>query len=240
MNLIDFEATESMLWRSAADFSHQGKIKDVSGDPLHGFKVKNYKKTRLVSTVFNGNYTNHYRFPLEPQAPKHRMVSWANLPMCGIPMMDPQGRAFMGTEKILEAVFSGLKPVGDVIFKNENLAECEAAEEQAKALGLEVFRYTKPNFADTHTFLMVGVNKPIVELFDLKAIADYYRKGVGAHDSLYLPVLMGVAHLTPAQALQTYDWASPENTRLLVLTGLCLGYAFESTLAILHDTELMW
>lgn len=239
MDHRSFDGTDSLLWTCEVDWSYPGKVRDESGRPLYGFKVKTHKKTRLVSIVFNGNYQGHYRFPLHPKAVVHPMVKWANLPMCGIPIFDQKGKSLTSEEKILEAVLLAEKPVGDLMYLDSDKEAIAQAESRAKSAGLEVFKYNRSE-GDGRTCLMVGVDQPLEKLFDLKSISDYYAEGVNAPRDFFLETLASVGHLTPSQALRTYNWSTPMTCRQLVLTGLCLGYPFESTLAILLDTDLMW
>lgn len=239
MNHRSFDGAESLLWTCEVDWIYPGKVRDESGRPLYGFKVKTHKKTRLVSIVFNGNFEEHYRFPIHPKAVIHPMVKWANLPMCGIPIFDQKGISITTEERILEAVLLGEKPVGDLMYLESDVEAIAQAEYLAKGAGLVVFKYTRSE-GDGRTCLMVGVDQPLEKLFDLKSISDYYAEGVNARQDFFLETLTDVGHLTPAQALRTYNWSTPATCRQLVLTGLCLGYPFESTLAILLDTDLMW
>jgi hypothetical protein len=212
-----------------------GRVRDNAGRALNGFFVRDYKKSRKVSVVYNGYYSRHYRFPHEPAAPRHPMVRWENVPMCGMPVIDPDGHSLSDDRAIERAVFSGKKPVGDVMFYHKDVDEKIALISKANAQGFEVIEYTRPHNADQLSFVMFGANRPLGELFNLKEIAAFYADGAGMSRSSLAAWLNQFSKLTPASALQTYDWASPEYIDQLILTGLCLGYAFESTLAIILE-----
>lgn len=101
--------------------------------------------------------------------------------------------------------------------------------------GFEVIECIRPHNADELSFVMFGVKKPLGELFDLKAIAEFYADAGDMSRSYFVDWLTRFVEMTPVSALQTYDWASPADIDELILTGLCLGYAFESTLAIILE-----
>jgi hypothetical protein len=212
-----------------------GRVRDEAGRALNGFFVRDYKKSRKVSVVYNGYYSRHYRFPHEPVAPQHPMVRWENVPMCGMPVVDQEGQSLSNDTAIESAVFAGRKPVGDVMFFRKDVASKVALVSKANAQGFEVIEYTRPHNADELSFVMFGVKKPLGELFDLKAIAEFYADAGEMSRSYFVAWLTRFAEMTPVSALQTYDWASPADIDELILTGLCLGYAFESTLAIILE-----
>jgi hypothetical protein len=234
------------LWTFKTPKPYPGSLRDEQGNALNGFKVQDTKKTRKVSILCNGRYMRHYKFPKDVVAPKHPMIRWLNTPMCGgYGFYDSDGNciAFKGIDK---AVLAGEKPVGDIMFWNSEKEKCELFLEQAKKLGLEIVEQKKP-FEDTYKSLLVGVNKPIKELFDLNSIAQFYGEGTrkteyAEYDEEYFmgyfleqEMLGQVQDLTPVQTLLTYVWASPKTLGELMLTGLCLGYSFESTLALMLE-----
>lgn len=225
------------LWTFKESQPYPGPIRDEQGRALSGFKVQDTKHTRKVSILQNGRYQRHYRFPKNIIAPKHPMVSWINTPMCGIPLDDENGNLISFNKGVTEAVLAGTKPVGTIMFWKSEKEESEDFITKAKELGLEIVEQKKP-FEDTYMSVMVGVNKPLKELFDLDAIAQFYSDSLKTdyvHERYFIESLEKVSHLTPTQVLLTYDWANPITARDLMLTGLCLGYAFESTLALILE-----
>ena len=238
----DFKAFESRpnLWPLKEDardswMGRGGRVRDDAGKALNGFSVRDYKKSRKVSVVYNGYYSRHYRFPIGNVAPQHPMVRWEKVPMCGISVVAASLKKNSDDRAIEKAVFAGKKPVGDVLFYHKDVDKKTGFISKANALGFEAIEYTRPHNADQLSFVMFGVNKPLGELFDLKAIAEFYADSAGMSRSSLAAWLANFTKLTPASALQTYDWASPEYIDQLILTGLCLGYAFESTLAIILE-----
>lgn len=223
-----------ILWDAGAD-KYAGRFRDANGIPLTGFAVRDTKKTRKVSLVSNGNYLRHYRFPAHLKAPQHPMVRWFNVPMCGMPMMGTDGHWISNDVAIAAAVFDGKKPVGDVLFLNEHSDKRVELVTKAQAAGFEVIEYTRPHNATKLSFVMIGVNQPLGELFDLAELSRFYHEGTQWEERLFSEFLTERANLTPARALQQYDWVSPSDAMELILTGLCLGYAFESTLAIILE-----
>lgn len=214
-----------------------GRVRDESGNSLNGFVVRTSKKTRKVSVVDNGYYQRHYRFPLNPVAPSSPFVRWQNVPMCGIPVIGPNGASISNDEAIVDAVFAGHKPVGDIIYVEETLANRESLVKKAQKHGFEVFLRDHEHIKSRVYFAMFGVAKPLGELFNLDAIAQYYSTACKVDQESLASCLHRFSGLTPAATLQTYNWSSPEDFVELILTGLCLGYAFESTLAILLESN---
>ena len=150
-------------------------------------------------------------------------------------MQDEYGNSLADGEAIAAAVLEGKKPVGNISFKRTDGTRKATLVSRARAVGLEVLEYTKPQNEDSHCFVMLGVNKSLAGLFDLAMLSCFYQEGTGWTERYFSDYLEKVKHLTPARALQTYDWASPLDAKELMLTGLCLGYAFESTLAIILE-----
>lgn len=224
------------LWTLREVQRYPGRVRNGEGKPLSGFAVKESKKRCTVSILSNGYYTRHYRFPKNVTAPKHPMIRWMNVPMCGgMSLCDAAGNSLSSDDAIANAVFAGKKPVGDLLFKHEEVARKSALVVQAIGASLEVFEYTRPHNAESFSFVMMGVNTPLAELFDLEMVCRFYREGTGEAERYFREYMDRVARLTPVQALQTYDWASPRDAREIMLTGLCLGYAFESTLGIMLE-----
>lgn len=245
--MSDFKAFESRPnnWAlneqaKVKSFGRGGRVRDEAGNALFGFAVKDTKKTRKVSVIFNGHYRHHYRFPRDPVPPLHAMVRWENVPMCGMPMLDPD-RNFMSDDRAIErAVFEGKKPVGDLIYYHEQVDEKAALKAKALKHGLEVLEYRLPHNADQLSFVMIGVDSPIAELFDLDAVISFYCAATAINQPAFRTWLTDFAQLTPARALQSYDWANSCTAYHFILTGMCLGYAFESTLATIlkHFPEI--
>jgi len=224
------------LWIYKIPKPYKGPLRDEQGNALNGFKVQDTKKHRKLSILCNGRYMRHYKFPKDLVAPKHPMIRWLNTPMCGISLEDEDGKLMSFHDGIIKAVLAGEKPVGDIMFWKKEKDKCELFLEQARKLGLEIVE-RKKSFENTYYSLMVGVNKPLKELFDLGAIAQFYGKGTrwDEFENSLLDDFSKIEHLTPVQVLLTYNWASPITGRDYILTGLCLGYALESTLALLLE-----
>lgn len=214
-----------------------GRIRDESGNALSGFVVKTTKKTRKVSVVDNGYYQRHYRFPMSPVAPASPFVRWENVPMCGIPVIGPDGASISNKEAIIDAVFAGKKPVGDIMYVEDTLSDRELLVKKAQAQGFEVAMRDHEHINNRVYFVMFGVARTLAELFDLDAIAQYYSTACKVDQESLARCLHRFSGLTPVATLQTYNWSSPEEFVELILTGLCLGYAFESTLAILLESS---
>jgi hypothetical protein len=231
MNISQSTPEELTTWRSY-ETSRAGRVRDESGNPLSGFVVKNFKKTRKVSIVSNGTYLNHYRFPTLAEAPRHPMVSWRNLLMCGGFLVDDaHGNSLSNSQAIVEAVLAGRKPVGEVIMRKDSPERLPLIE-HAKAAGFQLFeRYPAEGISD-FTTIMIGVNQPIAELFEFESIIEFYDCAafIGLLDRYDVD---SIKTLTPADCLRSYDWANPVTAWDLIRTGLCLGYAFESTLALM-------
>lgn len=221
-------------WVLHKPMSRPGRVRNADGKPVTGFVTRETKKTRKVSVAFNGNYCRHYSFPVGVIAPKHPMVSWLNVPMCGIPLIDADGKSMVDDAAILGAVMAGRKPVGDIWFYKNDVNKIAEFTAKSKKAGLEVIKYSSDK-VENICWIMVGVNKPISELFDLAEISNFYSKGTGSALHYFADSLENLAELTPARALQSYEWSSPQTPFQLVVTGMCLGYAFESTLAIILE-----
>lgn len=227
----DTDCQVSNLWTFKTPKPYKGPLRDEQGNALNGFKVQETKKSRKVSILCNGRYQRHYKFPKGLTVPKHPMNRWLNTPMCGIPLYDEDGNDLSFHYPIMEAVLEGKKPVGHIMFWNSQKEEYHIFLEKAKATGLEIFKYQDELRPNEYASIMVGVNKPLKELFDLDEIAQFYADGTGFTKDYFYKNLSKVKNLTPVKILLTYDWANPASTSDLMLTGLCLGYAFESTLS---------
>lgn len=231
MTNYDTDCQVSNLWTFKTPQPYKGPLRDEQGNALNGFKVQETKKTRKVSIVCNGRYMRHYKFPKGLTVPKHPMNRWLNTPMCGISLYDEDGNLMSFHDGVVNALLEGKKPVGDIMFWNSQKEECHIFLEQAKALGLEIFKYQDELRPNEYCSLMVGVNKILKELFDLDAIAQFYAEGTRFEKEYFYKNLVKVENLTPVQTLLIYDWANPRSNVDLMLTGLCLGYSFESTLS---------
>lgn len=224
------------LWTFDAPQPYAGRIRNEAGQPLCGFRVKDSKTSRTVSILDNGHNRRDYRYPREAVAPRHPMVRWFNVPMCGLTFRGADGTnlGLGGDDAIVQAVLEGRKPAGDFFFRKERSAEKARLVAKARAAGLEVIVYERPDI-QPGTYVMIGASQPLSELFDIDVIGAFYAQWTGIPAECFLNLLDKVADLTPAQALRTYDWSSPVTPAELVLTGLALGYAFESTLALLLE-----
>jgi hypothetical protein len=230
----DTDCQISNLWTFKTPKPYKGSLRDEQGNALNGFKVQDSKKTRKVSIVNNGHYMRHYKFPKGLNVPKHPMNRWLNTPMCGLTLEDEEGNLMSFHDGVVNALLAGKKPVGTIMFRKEEKEECELFLKQARVLEFEILEQKKP-FEATYKSLMVGVNKPLKELFDLDEIYNFYYDGIGRSKERRHPLIDKVEHLTPVKVLQLYDWSSPETPTEFIVTGLCLGYSFESTLAIILE-----
>ncbi|MBB4861722.1 hypothetical protein HNP46_000533 [Pseudomonas nitritireducens] len=222
------------LWALKEPQPRPGTNKDSQGRTLNGFDVRETKHKKIVRVLHNGYAHRRYSFPRDVVAPKHPMIRWLNLPMAGMVMRDEDNRMLNDGPAIIEAVFAGHKPIVDVMFM-EPQNDWQGLVERVERAGMSYEIHSDPETAATITWVMFGSNKPMGELFDLGAIAGFYGEGTKLGAETFMKRLVKVADLNPVQVVSEYDWKRPESLFELMLTGLCLGYPLESTLAIMLE-----
>ena len=200
------------------------------GRPLTGYVERETRFFKIRTICSKGRHIRSYKYPKYPAAPEHAMVSWDNLLLCG-------GYCIKKHEDriIIDNALHGRKPVGD-IFLNTVDSRRDAIIDSCQRAGLTYIQYTVPHSASSGGFITFGSSTPIKDLFNLKSIVDYYREVTSSGDEI-ASRLQDMSELSPVDALQQYGWASPESDSDLVMTGLCLGYALESTVALINGTN---
>ena len=153
--------------------------------------------------------------------------------MCGgYCLIDENGECTNRIEDIAEAVFKGTKPVGDLTYFDE--ADAQAMTLMASNAGFEVINYQWGSKTSTTYKMLIGVDQPIGELFDLDAIAAYYAAMVPWSSNSIRKKLDQIRLTTPAKALREYDFFNPSSVAEYVTTGMLLGYPFESTVHMIR------
>jgi hypothetical protein len=223
-----FKAIDTWI---ASSTSKPGKAYlDEYGRPLTGIVARETKNTVKVTICHNGYHCNTYTYYKLPQAPKHPMVSWKNITMCGgYCLSDENGQRTDRSEDIANAVFIGTKPVGDLYYANET--DAQAMTLTASQTGLEVINYqTICKYTNSTSYrMLIGVHEPVGELFDLNAIAAYYTAVVPWSSDSIRKKFHQIRLMTPAKVLRQYDFFNPASDAEYAVTGMLLGYPFEST-----------
>lgn len=215
-------------WIASSTFRPGKSYLDENARPLTGIVARETKLTVKMTICHHGHHCNTYRFGKYPFAPKHPMVNWKNLTMCGgYCLIGENGQRTDRSEDIAEAVFKGTKPVGDLYYAKE--AEAQAMTLMASEAGLEVCNYQRVSETYTAYKMLIGVHQPIGELFDLDAIAAYYKAMVPWSFDSIRKQFHKIRLITPVKALREYDFFNPSSVAESVTTGMLLGYPFEST-----------
>lgn len=201
---------------------------DDKGLPLTGIVARETKNKVEVTICDHGTHCKTYTYDKSALAPIHPMVSWKNLTMCGgFRLVDEKGQLTDRVEAIADAVFKGSKPVGDLTYLNEQ--DVRAMTDAASKAGLEVFNYQRVSTTLTVHKMLIGIQAPICDVFDLKAIAAYYKSvAPRVHDQI-CNRFNQIYQQTPVDVLSQYDFFNPRSASDRVTTGMLLGYPFEST-----------
>lgn len=196
--------------------------------PLTGIVARDTKNTVKITICRHGTLRKTYTYDKSTPAPKHPMVSWKNLTMCGgFRLADEKGQWTDRVEAIADAVFGGSKPVGDLTYLGEH--DTKFMTDAARKVGLEVFNYQRIDAHSTTYKMLIGVQAPICDVFDLSAIAAYYKAVAPWTFDLIRKKFKHICQMTPVEALSQYDFFNPPTTSDWVVTGMLLGYPFEST-----------
>jgi len=98
-------------------------------------------------------------------------------------------------------------------------------------------QYQWPHAENAPRSVMFGSKDSLESLFDIDAISRYYAATTGFGKEIGLE-LQRVRGSSPIQVLQSYSWGSPASKVDLVKTGLCLGYALESTVSLINGANI--
>jgi hypothetical protein len=111
-----------------------GKYRDAEGYGLSGWFEREYKYTKHMIALNNGNVMTRYRFPkveIPFSSPMHR---WENLWFCGgWSTQGPNGEWVGSNDCLLQAVADGMKPVG---FINIDARELNQWLDRIQSLGI--------------------------------------------------------------------------------------------------------
>jgi len=201
-----------------------------NGLPLEGW-VERETRTHLIRIICsNGYYSNGYKYPKNPNPPQNKLLSWDNLRLCGGYVVPDESL------QIERRVFNKEKPVGDLQFRpgvtGESILVRKCLEEN-----FEVVQYQWPHAENAPRSVMFGSKDSLESLFDIDAISRYYAATTGFGKEIGLE-LQRVRGSSPIQVLQSYSWGSPASKVDLVKTGLCLGYALESTVSLINGANI--
>jgi hypothetical protein len=212
-----------------------GKYRDAEGYGLSGWFEREYKYTKHMIALNNGNVMTRYRFPkveIPFSSPMHR---WENLWFCGgWSTQGPNGEWVDSDENLLQAVIDGLKPMGFIMCSDQQ--EAQEYAQRGKDAGLVVTVNDNSSYNQYFPFeVAVCQHGTIGELFDIDALIDSYGLlGDGElldwGDTVWLLQLKG--HEL-SDYLTEWDYANPWNNFTFALTGLLLGYPVESTVAVI-------
>lgn len=203
-----------------------------SGRPLSGYVERRYRHSVVRTLCSTGRHVRSYKYPRLPEAPEHRMVNFTNLLLCG-----GYSSSKYPNPCIADFVFAGTKPVGDMYF-TEGSEDLRILLSRCDELGLQTIQQDTRYGPSTNKNVMFGVTADCGALFDLDNVIDYYQNATSRYSSGQIPTrLRGISGMSPVDALQAFDWSSPESDADLAVTGLCLGYALQSTVALINRTN---
>lgn len=220
-------------WIGKTDHPAGKAYMNEQGHPLTGFVMRETKNTKTITICGNGHYQMAYTIDKKLEIPPHQLIRWMNITMCGgFLLFDEQGKRLGDNDAIADAVFDGLKPVGDLFYLSEE--EAKRVADSGRSLGFEVLEYQREFPTNPVAYrVMIGVNRPIREIFDLEAIARYYEKAVPYMTPNLRNRFRKIGSQTPIDTLGQFDWANPTTECHLITTGLLLGYPLESTVSLL-------
>lgn len=225
--------TQIMTWIEECDYPAGKAYLDEQGRPLTGFVMRETKNTQTMTLCGRGYYRMAYTIDKAIEPPIHTMIRWMNLTMCGGFFMKDEDGKPIDADAIATAVRNGLKPAGDLFYWQQDHARNIAAT--ARELGFEVLEYQRDFPVNPVAYrVMIGDSRRIDEIFDLEKIANYYEAAVPYTVSALRCRYSEVAELTPIGALMQYDWVNPGSPSELIMTGMLLGYPFESTASLLR------
>ncbi|WP_071396610.1 hypothetical protein [Bacillus tuaregi] len=215
--------------------SYKGKYRNEQGFGLSGFYRRDYKENHEMVVMSNGHSLCRYKYPRGINIPFHSpMVSWMNLTFCGGYGVLLENGEYAGSNmRLFETVANGLKPIGFIIVKINDLEEMI---DKVKQSGL---RYEISKIWTGDYEIGLANQGEVKKYFDLNKLVSSYRlysDRIGY--DLLTPKdeesLLEINELELAYFIKGFDYASSQKKNWEhVLTGLLLGFPIESTVALL-------
>lgn len=223
--------------------SNIGRYKNEDGQPLSGFYRIDHRKTSDMLVLEDGHCRGTYTYPRVEIPFRHPMVSWLNLAFCGGYSIPKPDGTKLGDEDIINAVIAGTKPIGFVVGSKSKI------EEYAKLVEKTGLPYCINDTHRTNFFgqkyyeLGIANNGTLGDDFDLEALIQSYRVLSEAYGTKYTALsendeiaLRRLSNKKLESFLKGYDYAKiSQSNSELVITGLILGYAVESTFACITE-----
>jgi len=213
---------------SCVDKLYKGKFRDENDNGLCGFFKKDNKETSTMYVLNNGNAMVRYKYPRKEVPFCSPMVRWFNLIYCGgYSMCDEDGKCISGYDNLFQAVLNGLKPIGFSLIKTE---EVDRYVKKAQDRNIIVNATKKHDWIEDRYWVGTANQGTIKDNFDLDALVSSY-KIMGIEYGIEELFEYGERELS--SFLIDFDYAHPSGMVEYALNGLILGYAFESTVALL-------
>lgn len=215
-----------------------GKYVDDDGNGLCGFYRRDKKSSgeSEMLVLNNGKIARKYIYPKMDIPFSHPAINWRNLVFCGgYNVINEQSQAF-DKDDLFNAVLTGKKPIGFIVDTKEKV-ELYAKMADEKGLKYRIKpNATKDYFQNEYDEVGIANQGTLAENFDIEALIISYRvmsekfssgfKLLDEDDENKLRVL---AKKSLSDFLSDYDYANPKSNLDVVVTGLILGFAIEST-----------
>lgn len=216
-----------------------GKYKNEDGQPLSGFYRIDHRGTSDMLVLRNGRCQGTYTYPRVEMPFKHPMVNWLNLAFCGGYLIPKPDGTELGYEDIIDAVIAGTKPIGFVVGSKSKIEEYAKLVEKTGLPYCINDKHRTDYFGQKYYELGIANNGTLGENFVLEALIQSYRVLSTAYGTKYTALsesdeitLRRLSNKKLESFLKGYDYAKISQSNLeLVITGLILGYAVESTFA---------
>lgn len=204
-----------------------GRYKDKEGYSLHGVFKRDYIKTKDVLFINNGVLMKKYKFPKIKARFNSPMLNFFNLHMCGgwfWPNVNVK-------KEILRRVIKGLKPMGKIVDKTE---EIKKVSDKAEKAGLK-YRITS-HFWEGHNSIRFCKDGKFEKLFDVEALlsdySEYYFAIFKKTEGEYKTFTSKIANRKLSDFLD-FNIGTPDKYSDVIITGLILGYPIWSTVSVL-------
>lgn len=225
--------TAIKTWKCPKEVYGKPKYKDENGNYLNGIYSQEFKKTIHVKFISSGYPCREYLF-LKKDAEKitfrSKMVNFENLNLCGGWGMN-DGKKSLSDEHVagLNRVITGKKPVVQIIADEEDMPKLK---EKAKKHGLGI----KIKFAfidqDGNNYrVYIYRQGKFGDLFDMDAWGRTWSEVYWFGDEF--EKFVDKLKNTEMGDVVSDNLVKPETDLEFILTGLCFGYAIESTLSCL-------
>lgn len=213
---------------------YKGKYRNEEG--LSGLYQREYKNTKEMIVLYNGHLLRKYKYPKIEIPFRSSMVRWQNLYFCGgFGMQYEDGSRADTNELLIQSVINKEKPIGFVFVNNKD-KEMLINKIEKSALTYIVNNSCQEGYYE----IGVANHGTIKDNFDINALIESYKLYGEKINFKFITEeiefsLRSLSEKKLSDFLQDYDYANPSSIIDLIVTGLILGYAVESTMAIIME-----